>query len=335
MIPGRARDPRHGPRAGQGRVLVVGSLNVDLSVAVPRLPAPGETVAGADVVRGAGGKGANQAVAAARLGGTVHMVGLVGDDDLGAELRARLAAEGVDETAVATSTGAASGLALIVVDAAGENTITLSPGANRRLDPAALTGLLGLLDPLGPGDTVLAQLEVPVGTVTAALRAARAAGARTLLNAAPPPAAPLPAELRAAVDLLVVNETEAAALGTPRPGPGPRDPAGWARRALELRALGPAGVVITLGAAGAVAAGPGEDPVHVPGFPVRAVDTVGAGDAFCAELALAVGVERTLAGAVRRACAAGALATTRPGAQAALPTRAEVDALLAAGAPPR
>ncbi|GGZ81752.1 ribokinase [Streptomyces subrutilus] len=300
------------------RLVVIGSLNMDLSVTVSRLPRPGETVSGADVVRGAGGKGANQAVAAARLGAGVRMVGLLGEDTLGGELRAGLLAEGVDAGGIAQLPGVSTGLALIVVQRDGENTITLSPGANHRLDVPALEELA---EPAGPGETLLLQLEVPVETVLAAARSARAAGALTVLNAAPLPALPLPSELLAAVDVLVVNETEAAGLLAPGPEPD------WATHARRLRALGPDTVVITLGAAGAVAAGP-DGPVAEDGFPVAAVDTVGAGDAFCAQLALALGAGVPLAQAVRRSCAAGALATTRRGAQAALPTRAEVDGLL-------
>ncbi|MFF0740119.1 ribokinase [Streptomyces sp. NPDC004111] len=311
------------------RLVVVGSLNMDLSVTVPRLPRPGETVSGADVVRGAGGKGANQAVAAARLGAEVRMIGLLGDDALGGELRERLAREGVDAQGVAQLPGVASGLALIVVQQDGENTITLSPGANHHLDVPALDTLTG--GTLArPADTLLLQLEVPLPTVVAAARAARAAGALTVLNAAPLPAPDHPelGPLLSSVDVLVVNETEAAGLLTPGPAD---DRAAWAAHADALRDLGPATVVITLGADGAVAAGPqGVCTEH--GFTVPAVDTVGAGDAFCAQLALSLGSGTPLPDAVRRSCAAGALATTRPGAQSSLPSTAEVDALLA-GAP--
>ncbi|MDJ0466405.1 ribokinase [Streptomyces sp. H27-C3] len=318
------------------RLVVVGSLNMDLSVTVPRLPQPGETVSGSDVVRGAGGKGANQAVAAARLGAEVRMVGLLGDDTLGSELRERLAVEGVDDGGVAQLPGVASGLALIVVQQGGENTITLSPGANRHLDVPALDTLTGGTV-AHHGDTLLLQLEVPLPTVLAAARAARAAGALTVLNAAPLPVSPHEAlgELLGAVDVLVVNETEAAGLL-------PHARADWAEHAEALRALGPDTVVITLGAEGAVAAGP-PGACAESGFSVRAVDAVGAGDAFCAQLALSLGSGTPLPEAVRRACAAGALATTRPGAQSSLPTTAEVDALLgdgsegprAAGVPPQ
>lgn len=308
------------------RLVVVGSLNMDLAVRVHRLPAPGETVSGQDAVRGAGGKGANQAVAAARLGARVRLVGLVGDDAFGTELRHGLVTEGVDDSAVGTLDGAASGLALIVVQHDGENAITLSPGANHRLDEAALAALTGR-GVIGDADALLLQLEVPVATVTAAAKAAQAAGVPVVLNAAPLPTVDDELrELLCHVDVLVVNETEAAGLLAPV---GPDTPRSWPGRAAALRSLGPNLVVVTLGADGAVAAD-GTGHVVQAGFPVDTIDTVGAGDAFCAQLALALGVGAELDDALRRACAAGALATTRTGAQPALPTRAEVDSLLAA-----
>ncbi|MFI9102074.1 ribokinase [Streptomyces fildesensis] len=313
------------------RLVVVGSLNMDLSVTVPRLPRPGETVSGADVVRGPGGKGGNQAVAAARLGARVRMIGLLGDDAHGVELRAALTAEGIDDSAVGTLPDTASGLALIVVQQDGENTITLSPGANHHLDEATLRSLTeGAV--ANRSDTVLLQLEVPLPTVLAAAREARAAGALTVLNAAPLPGpGPLPAELLRAVDVLIVNETEAAGLLGLPDGPSAdldEEDADWTARAGRLRLLGPGTVVVTLGAAGAVAAD-ARGGLTEPGFPADAVDTVGAGDAFCAQLAITLGLGRPLAESVRRACAAGAVAATRRGAQNALPTRAEVDSLLA------
>ncbi|MDJ0347337.1 ribokinase [Streptomyces sp. H10-C2] len=311
------------------RLIVVGSLNMDLSVTVPRLPRPGETVSGADVVRGPGGKGGNQAVAAARLGAAVLMVGLLGDDAHGAELRAALVAEGIDDRAVAAVPDTSSGLALIVVQHDGENTVTLSPGANRHLDEATLRTLTGGRA-AERSDTVLLQLEVPLPSVLAAARAARAAGALTVLNAAPlPEPGPLLSELLREADVLVVNETEAAGLlGPPGTAAGAVPDGEWTARAQKLRLLGPATVVITLGAAGAVAADAAGHHTE-PGFKVDAVDTVGAGDAFCAQLAIALGLGRPLPGAVRLACAAGSLAATRHGAQQALPSRAEVDALVA------
>lgn len=283
-------------------VAVIGGLNMDLAVRVERLPAPGETVSGAEAVRGPGGKGGNQAVAAARLGVRARMIGMLGDDPFGEELRRNLVAEGVDVGAVGTAAGTATGMALIVVQADGENTITLSPGANARLVPSAA----------GAADVLLMNLEVPLDAVVAA---AQSTDALRVLNAAPFLGADI-SELLQQVDVLVVNETEAAGLlggpvGDPR----------------ALLALGPGTAVLTLGAEGAVAA-TADRTWTQKGFSVAAIDAVGAGDAFCAALAVALGSGAGIDVALRRACAAGALATTRPGAQAALPTRAEVDQLL-------
>ncbi|WP_034086908.1 ribokinase [Streptacidiphilus albus] len=305
------------------QLAVVGSLNMDLSVRVRRLPTPGETVSGEDAVRDAGGKGANQAVAASRLGARVRMVGLLGDDAFGTELRARLVSEGVDDRAVGTLPDSSSGVALIVVQHDGENAITLSPGANRRLDAPVLERITGG-DLLGPADVLLLQLEIPVATALAAARTARRAGVLTVLNAAPLPTVDDELlELLRSVDVLVVNQSEALGLlpdaGRPEAGPD---------CAAALLGLGPTVAVVTLGEAGAAAA-EGLEALVEPGFRVDAVDAVGAGDAFCAQLALALGARVGLPEALRRACAAGALATTRAGAQAALPTSAEVDALLA------
>jgi ribokinase len=297
---------------------VIGGLNMDLSVRVARLPAPGETVSGEDASRDAGGKGGNQAVAAARLGADVRMIGKLGDDAFGQELRSRLVAEGVDAATVGTAAGTPTGLALIVVQADGENTITLSPGANHRLDASEVG--------IGDAEIVLIQLEVPIAAALAAAHAAKARGALSVLNAAPRPAADdALRELLRMVDVLVVNETEAA--GLLGAAAGTVAPAAHVDNARTLLTTGPGIVVVTLGAAGAVAV-QGADTWREPGFRVEPIDAVGAGDAFCAELAVALGAQAPIPDALRRACAAGALATTRLGAQAALPSRAEVDALI-------
>jgi ribokinase len=317
------------------RVTVVGSLNTDISLRVPHLPRAGETVlsaAGADF--GGGGKGANQAVAAARLGAAVRMVGCCGGDEFGARLRAGLAAEGVDVSGVRAVAGVTSGLALITVDSAGENAIAVAAGANALAgDPEAAAALAA------PCDVLVVSAEIPVTLVAAVLARARAAGLPCVLNLAPAPAGA--ADLLAAgVDWLVVNEQEAAAvLGRPVTGPagagaggtagaGPGD--GLAAAVAALAGLGARQVVITLGAAGAVVGGAvvgGASPlVVVPGFAVASVDSVGAGDAFVAALAVAVAAGAAPAAAVRAACAAGAAATTRRGAQAALPRPADISA---------
>ena len=290
------------------RVTVVGSLNTDISLAVPHLPGPGETVLSASgAVVGGGGKGANQAVAAARLGAAVRMVGCCGDDDFGAGLRAGLAAEGVDAAGVRVVTGAASGVALITVDAAGENAIAVAAGANGLAGEQEVAAAFA-----APCDALVLSAEIPPTVLAGVLDRARQAGVLCVLNLAPAPdgAAGL---LAGGVDWLVVNEQEAAVvLGRPAAGEA---------AAAELAGLGAHHAVVTLGAAGAVLA-PG--PMTVPGFPVASVDSVGAGDAFVAALAVALAAGVEPAGAVRAACAAGAAATTRRGAQAALPGPADV-----------
>jgi ribokinase len=311
-------------------VTVVGSLNTDISLAVPHLPGPGETVlSAASAAIGGGGKGANQAVAAARLGAAVRMVGCCGDDDFGERLRAGLAAEGVDASGVRVVAGAASGVALITVDAAGENAIAVAAGANGLAGPDEVAAAFA-----APCEALVASAEIPAGVLAGVLGRAREAGTTCVLNLAPAPAGA--ADLLAGgVDWLVVNEQEAAAvLG--RPVTGEAGPAAAPMAASALARMGARHAVVTLGAAGAVlahapdAAGAAET-VTVPGFSVASVDSVGAGDAFVAALAVALAAGVEPADAVRAACAAGAAATTRRGAQAALPHPADV--LAAAGTP--
>jgi ribokinase len=314
-----------------GRVVVVGSVNVDLVVVAPRLPGPGETVTGGDVARHHGGKGGNQAVAAARLGAPVAFVGAVGDDDFGAAARAALAGEGIDVTHLA-AVGRPTGVALIVVDARAENLIAVAPGANASPTAASVAAALGALG-VGPGDVVLASCEVPPDAVAAALATARAAGATAVLN--PAPADGLDAATIALADVLTPNEAElalltgsAAAGPARRPaGPGLADVEAHARR---LLAGGPGGraVVVTLGAAGAAvvpAAGPA---IPVPASPVAPVDTTGAGDTFNGVLAVGLAAGLPLAAAARRAVAAAGLSTTRRGARGGMPTLAELAAFL-------
>jgi ribokinase len=293
-------------------VVVVGSLNLDLVVRVPRLPGPGETVSGGDVFRNPGGKGANQAVAAARLGRGVAMVGCVGDDQAGRDLLASLEADGVDTSHLRVVDGVPSGTAFITVGGEGENQIVVSPGANARLNPedVAAAG-----EALRVAAVTLLQLEVPLEAVAAA---ARTAGGRVVLN--PAPVRPLPEELLAEVDVLVPNRVELAQLAA---GPVPEtfeEAAGLAER-LAARA-----VVVTLGADGALVAEHGQAS-HVPAVPVRPVDTTAAGDAFCGGLADALAAGAGLEDAARWAARVAAAACTRPGAQASLPTRTELRAL--------
>ena len=315
---------RRGARIARSpRVTVVGSLNTDISLAVPHLPGPGETVlSAAAAVTGAGGKGANQAVAAARLGAAVRMVGCCGDDQFGSRLRSALAAEGVDTGGVRVVAGAASGVALITVDPAGENAIAVAAGANGLAGPDELAAAFA-----APCEALVASAEIPAGVLEGVLGRAREGGLTCVLNLAPAPdgAAGL---LTGGVDWLVVNEQEAAAvLGRPVTGPE-----GAAAASLALARLGAGHAVITLGAAGAVLARPpgaaaapdAPAAVAVPGFSVASVDSVGAGDAFVAALAVALAAGVGPVAAVRAACAAGAAAVTRRGAQDALPHPADV-----------
>lgn len=305
------------------RVVVVGSANADLAVRVPRLPLPGETVLGSDLATLAGGKGANQAVAARRLGADTVLVAAVGDDRFGDDVRASLTREGLPSDHLTTVNGEATGVALIVVDVAGENTVVVAPGANALLGEHALRGLPAVLDP----DAVLVlQLEIPLAACLAAARDARRAGARVVLNAAPLPEAvdARLADLLQEVDVLVVNEGEAMRLGGHT-----GESVDWLTAAAGLCDLGPKTCVVTLGARGAVHADAAETVAHAA-FPVEAVDTTGAGDAFCGALAAALAAGCSVDHAVRRACAAGAVATTRMGAQSAMPTASELDAFVKA-----
>ncbi|WP_341358450.1 ribokinase [Georgenia sp. M64] len=287
-----------------GRIVVVGSANADLVLDVDHRPAAGETVLGSDVRVTPGGKGANQAVAAGRLGGDVTFVGCVGDDDHGAMLRRSLEAAGVDVGHLRT-VGAPTGNAVILLTPDGENAIIVSPGANRHVTPALLTGCRAAL---ASADVVVLQLEIPLDTVEHVAR--EATSARLVVNAAP--AATLPAEVLAVADPLVVNESEAAVLvGGARTGPG--------ATVTALLALGPRSVVVTLGGAGAAHAVAGGRPEHTGARPVDVVDTTGAGDAFVGALALALARGADLGDAVVAATEVAAFAVGRRGAQESYP----------------
>jgi ribokinase len=319
------------------RLTVLGSLNMDISVTVSTLPGPGATVLGGPAAFAPGGKGANQAVAAARLGTgsgiRVRMVGCVGDDDMGRALRAALAAEGIDDRAVRSVPGAPTGIAMITVDERGENTITVAPGANHGVgadelaavgEPAPPSGI----PPAGPGPTnvLVISAEIPAPAILTALAAT---SGLTVLNLAPaPPAEEAARILQAHPNWLVVNESEAAdVLGRPVSGL-----AEAARAAAGLVAAGARNAVVTAGAAGAAyhgTKGSGKrQPSRgtVPAFPVRAVDTVGAGDTFVGALAVALAAGIPPGEAVTAAAAAGATAATRPGTQAGMPRPADIRA---------
>ena len=327
-------------------MLVVGSVNVDLVVAAPRLPGPGQTVSGGDLARYHGGKGGNQATAAARLGARVAFVGAVGNDEMGRQARSALVSEGIEVTGLAAS-GRPTGVALIVVDPRGENLITVAAGANGDVDAAHVRMALAALTP-GPDDVVLVCREIPPDGVRAALVAGRESGSITILN--PAPADGLDAATLALADILTPNETELASLVGLGPGRGPGlaadDPEAAARRILACEptvhgrgapawAGAPAerdgaahdrAVVVTLGAAGALIVRATGAAVAVSTPAVDVVDTTGAGDTFNGALAAELADGLDLAQAVRRAVAAAALSTTRPGARGGMPTRAELEA---------
>ena len=297
------------------KVTVLGSLNMDISVTVPRLPGPGATSLGSAARFTPGGKGANQAVAAARLGAAVHMVGCVGDDDFGRRLLAALRTEGIDADAVRTVASVPTGLAMIAVDEAGENLIIVAPGANHQVGPADV-------DKAAPneGGILVISAEIPAPAVTRAL----ARPGPKILNLAPAPenAAELVAAVGEHLDWLVVNESEAAAvLGHPVSGLASAKMA-----ATELTAKGPRHAVVTAGAHGAaLASADAPDGAHtIEGFKVHAVDTVGAGDTFVGALAVALAAGVPPPEAVRAAAAAGAAAVIRHGAQAAMPRPADI-----------
>jgi ribokinase len=315
------------------RLAVLGSLNMDISVPVGRLPGPGETILGGQAVIAPGGKGANQAVAAARLGADTTMAGCVGEDEFGGPILLALAAEGIALEGIRRVPGVATGLALITVDAAGENMITVAPGANGECGTGEADAALA-----GPPGLLVISAEIPPAAIAAALAGAARRGVPTLLNLAPVPAAAA-ALLAAGVDWLVVNESEAAALtGEPVSG---LDAAARAAAALRDRMAASAGpdsppggryAVVTAGSHGAALAGP-DGTEQVPGFTVDSVDSVGAGDAFVAALAVGLATGAGPADALRAACAAGATATTRRGTQTALPRPADVEAATGVAGP--
>jgi ribokinase len=294
------------------RILVVGSANVDLVMSVDRLPIVGETMFGA-FSQMLGGKGANQAVAAARAGGTVSMTACVGDDGFGLQLRRGLSAEGIDITGVATVSGT-SGVASILTARGQNNMIIVASGANAKLAPSSLDAAL-----FERTDYVLLQLETPLETVAKSIELAKAAGAQVILD--PAPAQPLPRAILERLDWLTPNESEARLLLS------------WADEEIDgaaaakaLQAQGARGVVVKLGARGAVVVAPGAAPVALPPRAVHAVDTTAAGDAFNGAFAVALAEGKGPVDAARFAIVASSIAVSRHGAQAAMASRSEIDA---------
>jgi ribokinase len=302
------------PAAARSRVVVFGSLNMDLVARVPRLPEPGETLTGHGFLANPGGKGANQAVACARQGAQVEMVGRVGDDAFATDLRASLAAQGVGAQGVVAVAGRATGVAMIMVDDRAQNAIAVIPGANALVNEEDAEALRPLLQDAA---MLLLQLEVPMPAVLRAAAVAREAGCRVLLN--PAPAQALPDALWPLIDILVVNETEARLLaGVPS---ATRENAAAAAGVLLQR--GPREVIVTLGEHGALCASSEGIQCH-DAVRVQPVDTTAAGDTFIGALAAMLVEGSTMADAARHAIKAAAICVTRAGAQASMPSREEV-----------
>jgi ribokinase len=297
------------------RVVVVGSANMDMVVRAPRIPRPGETIVGTQFVMVPGGKGANQAVAAARLGAHVTFVARVGNDLFGDHNLEGYQHEGIDCRYIVRDEETPSGVALIAVDAEGQNAIVVAPGANMRLSPEDVDRAE---EAIAKADVVLAQLEVPTPTVTRTAELAHKHGKRMILNPAPAPRQPLPSELLRHVDILTPNETEAQSICN-APAYASAESMGQA-----LRALGVPIVIITLGAEG-VLLQDATGAQRMPAYPVQAIDTTAAGDAFAGALAVALAEGNGIEAAVQFAQRAAALSVTRLGAQPSLPYRAEVE----------
>ena len=295
-------------------ITVVGSANLDIVVPVPHHPTQGETVLGGDHSQIPGGKGANQAVAAARLGSDVTFIGCIGDDSAGIALRESLEGSGVDTSRLKLTSGAPSGIALITVGPDGDNTIVVSPGANAHLTPNDVMNCSSSLR-----DTVtLLQLEIPLETT---ICAARAATGIVILDPAPAPAEGLPSELLEQIDIIAPNETELALLAKRRIDPADLDDIIDAARSLAVET-----VVVTLGRRGALVVG--DVTAHLPAPEVTAIDTTAAGDAFRGALATRIALGRSVVDSAAYATRAGAATTLRFGAQPSLPTADEVDELL-------
>ncbi len=299
------------------RILVIGSTNTDMVIETPTLPVPGQTVLGSAFRMTPGGKGANQAVAAARAGASVAFITALGDDALGVQRREQLAHDHIDVSHVVIKKGQPTGVALIVVDTRGENLIAAAPGANWQL-------LTDDLVPAAPAfvdvKLLIMQLEIPLESVVWAANYAKQFGCPILLNPAPMPAQALPASLLKNVDILTPNAGELRQLAP--------DAATLEEAASRMLALGVKMIVVTQGSEGATVYTK-EESFHVPAFSVATVDTVGAGDCFSATLGVALAEGQPVRAAIRFATAAAAISTTVPGAQVAMPTREKIEELLA------
>ncbi|WP_417739679.1 ribokinase [Rosistilla oblonga] len=300
------------------QIVVLGSINMDLVIRCSQLPRPGQTIIADSSAEVPGGKGANQAVAAARAGGNVSMIGRVGDDAFSSRLMENLQREQVATDGVLPTTETPSGLAIVAVESSGENSIVAVPGANARLSPADVATFA---DRIRTADVLMLQLEVPIETVQAAIEVARQAGVTIVLDPAPMPAELDDALLRA--DLICPNESETEAIvGHPVSSDEEID-----RAIASLHARGARQVILTLGSRGAVASD-GTTIRRIDPTPIDPVDTTAAGDAFAGALAVRLAEGANLFEAAGFAAVAGALAATRPGAQPGMPTRTEIDQIL-------
>lgn len=304
------------------QVVVVGSLSQDIVVSTPRLPVKGETIRGSNFGMFAGGKGNNQAMAAARAGSKVTMIGRVGADSFGEMLIATLKKNNVDASHMVQDKTEGTGIAMITVDADGDNSIIIAQRSNLNLCDADIVKAESVFE---NSKILLMQLEVPTETDTIAAKMARKHGTFVALNPAPAPAdGKLPSELLENIDLITPNQTEAELLT----GIKVIDEKSATEAAEKLRKMGPKNVIITMGEQGALLVEEGKNPGMVSSYNVRAIDTTAAGDAFCGALAAAFAAGETLANAVRFGCAAGALATTKMGAEPSLPNKLEIDKLV-------
>jgi ribokinase len=297
------------------RIVVVGSANTDMIIRLKRIPRPGETILGGEFFTAAGGKGANQAVSAARAGGSVSFVARLGQDTLGDQAVAGYARDRIDIAHVVRDPKRPSGVGLIFLEQGGQNSIAVASGANDRLSPTDVRQAAGLFEGAG---ILLLQLEIPLPTIQAAVRLAVQAGTRVILN--PAPARALPDKLLRQVSIVTPNETEAELLTGIRVS----SVASAARAAAVLRGRSIATVIITLGARGAFVSSDGIEQL-VPGFKVRAVDTTAAGDIFNGALAVALAENQPLTQAIRFANAAAAISVTRLGAQPSAPPRRQIE----------
>jgi ribokinase len=303
----------------QTRIVVIGSSNTDMIIKTDHIPRPGETVLGGEFFTAAGGKGANQAVAAARADRDVVFIGRVGDDVFGQRAIESFARDGIDTDYIIKDKEAPSGIALITVSADGENSIAVASGANARLSPADIENSADIII---SASVLLMQLEIPIETVRRAAQIARDHDVRVILN--PAPAQPLDDLLLSSVSVLTPNETETEMLT----GIMPADPAALSRAAASLLSKGIAAVLITLGSRGVFVATPSLQEL-VPAFRVKAIDTTAAGDVFNGALAVALSENKSIVDAARFANAAAALSVTKLGAQPSAPYRAEIEYLLA------